>query len=161
MLRERRGMAAHDLQHAVSRARLVKPAHRIDHPYDMTKAQIEAQREPTLPHSPYQLKSRRAWTRITDREMIEFALKHFDRHGDCTMSCEERQKRKMRSLCMAMVYHGNARWGNAGKFFLVGPMMNLRSQKYWLEEFGLVAMHYEPHLHHRLCQNSPSASPRL
>jgi len=101
-----------------------------------------------LHHNPAQHKTRRAWGKITDRELVAFSMTHFNDHGDCTLSDEWFARRSNRPLLEAMIYHRHARFMmgvHRHTLCLVGRMLNLRSSKAMFEQFGLVALQHQPH----------------
>lgn len=98
-------------------------------------------------HSPAQLKSRRKWSTVTDRQMLEFSIQHFDRLGYCMLSPDELGTRRWKPILQAMLYHFHARFQGDGcgnrRLALIGQMYDIRNAKTWIEEFGLIPLSYD------------------
>ena len=106
---------------------------------------------PGLHHHPVRFKTRRAWGRVTDRQMVLFVFAHFDDQGNSRVPETEMWKRRHKPIIDALIYnchakpvYGNYRGGST--MMLIGPMYEMVTSLAFRRQFGLVMLEHQPWL---------------
>lgn len=109
---------------------------------------MKPDRIPILHQNPARLVSDKPWAQVGDREMVQFAMTHFDHHGDCKLTADDLSQEALRPVVEAMVYNGHARWRrsaySASIIHLIGTMFDIVAGKRIKEELGLEMCSHTP-----------------
>lgn len=104
---------------------------------------------PGLYSNPARFKTRRAWGRVTDKQMVLFVLAHFDGQGNSRVPETDMWKRRNKPIIDALIYnchakpvYGNYRGGST--MLLIGSMWSLVTSLEFRRQFGLVMLEHQP-----------------